>query len=79
MRTVYATVTGDRTGDLFTLTVDGQSFAQGMNIKQATLLYDTILAMGTPTATYLFKWGEDVIHSDHIIPLSRVLSTLLDR
>ena len=79
MRTVYATVTGERDGDLFTITVDGRPFAQGMNAKQATFLYDTIIAAGVPTTTFLFKWGEDVIHSDHIIPLVRVMSTLLGR
>ena len=79
MRTTYATVTGDREGDLFTITVDGQPFAQGMNAKQATFLYDTVTAMGAPVTTFPFKWGEDVIHSDHIIPLVRVLSTLLGR
>lgn len=80
MQVTDGAVVGSLDVNLITIHIEGIQYFQGLSIKGANLLLDTILAASS-TATFLFKYlGEErVVHSAHLAPLGRVLTTLLGR
>lgn len=74
-------VTGELTGDLITIYVDGVQYYQGLSTRTASELLDSLIQVAETQASYLFHYpGEHrVLHSSHVPPLARILTTLLQR
>lgn len=66
-------------GDLVVVHISNIQHFQGMSRAEASILLATILTFISEQASYLFTYGESVLHSTEVAPLARVLSFLLNR